>query len=115
MATAWAESKVSGGKGQLHKLMRRRVDLWILGRGGSVIGGTIRTELAYAELEATLVDGFFPRCRPGDLPKVAGVLGSEMGRRMRPILASRVISFKFLTRQRTGSRLTVVRAQRRSL
>jgi len=28
-----------------------------------------RTELAFTELEATLVDGFFPHCAPSDLPK----------------------------------------------
>ncbi len=36
--------------------------LTILGRGKSVIGGTLRTALSYHEVEQTLVDGFFPRC-----------------------------------------------------
>ncbi|BDG10673.1 Hsp70 family protein [Anaeromyxobacter paludicola] len=31
------------------------------GRGASLLGGALRTELTRAELEATLVDGFFPR------------------------------------------------------
>lgn len=34
----------------------------ILGRGSSVIGGTIRTELPRAGLDAFLVNGFFPLC-----------------------------------------------------
>ena len=78
--------------------------LAILGRGSSVIGGTIRTELAYAELEATLVDGFFPRCEPSDLPKSGRRVGfQEMGL---PYAADPGVTrhlAKFLTRQRTGS------------
>jgi molecular chaperone DnaK (HSP70) len=34
----------------------------VLGRGRSVIGGTIQGELARAEVEKVLVDGFFPQC-----------------------------------------------------
>ncbi|HLW65895.1 MAG TPA: Hsp70 family protein [Gemmataceae bacterium] len=34
----------------------------VLGRGRSVIGGTLRTELKRADVEALLVDGFFPEC-----------------------------------------------------
>lgn len=37
----------------------------VLGRGSRVIGGTLKGELARAEVEAKLVDGFFPAC-PGD-------------------------------------------------
>jgi molecular chaperone DnaK (HSP70) len=36
----------------------------VLGRGSKVIGGTIKTELERAEVEAALVDGFFPRVAP---------------------------------------------------
>jgi len=40
----------------------------LLGRGSSVIGGTIRTELRREGLETLLVDGFFPRCAITDRP-----------------------------------------------
>jgi molecular chaperone DnaK (HSP70) len=36
--------------------------LTVLGRGSSVIGGSISTELAYDELHDVLVNGFFPDC-----------------------------------------------------
>jgi len=47
------------------------LDSWpisILGRGTSVIGGTIRTELPRAGLNEFLLDGFFPLCAPTDQP-----------------------------------------------
>jgi molecular chaperone DnaK (HSP70) len=37
----------------------------VLGRGSKVIGGTIKGELARAQVEKVLVDGFFPKC-PAD-------------------------------------------------
>jgi molecular chaperone DnaK (HSP70) len=40
----------------------------ILGRGTSLIGGTIRTELSRAETESILLDGFFPVCESSDYP-----------------------------------------------
>ena len=54
--------------------------LTILGRGSSVIGGTLRTELSYEEVEAILVDGFFPRGTAADHPKTSRRVGfQEMG------------------------------------
>ena len=54
--------------------------LTILGRGRSVIGGTLKTELSYAELEATLVDGFFPHVAVTEHPKTNRRVGfQEMG------------------------------------
>ncbi|HWV38216.1 MAG TPA: Hsp70 family protein [Vulgatibacter sp.] len=47
----------------------------IPGRGSKLIGGTIRTELRRAELEATLVDGFFPRVGAADRPAAPRRLG----------------------------------------
>ena len=77
--------------------------LSILGRGSSVIGGTIKTELTYDELEATLVDGFFPRCELTDMPKTARRVGfQEMGL---PYAADPGMTrhlAKFLTRQRSA-------------
>jgi molecular chaperone DnaK (HSP70) len=73
----------------------------ILGRGSSVIGGTLRTELHYEELEATLVDGFFPRCESNEVPKTSRRVGfQEMGL---PYAADPGVTrhlAKFLTRQR---------------
>ena len=40
----------------------------LLGRGSSVIGGTIKTELPRAGLEQFLVDGFFPLCGQDEAP-----------------------------------------------
>ena len=54
--------------------------LTILGRGSSVIGGTIRTELSSEEVEATLVDGFFPHGTAADHPQKSRRVGfQEMG------------------------------------
>ena len=38
------------------------VPVSILGRGSSLIGGTLRTDLSRAEVEQVIVDGFFPFC-----------------------------------------------------
>jgi len=40
----------------------------ILGRGSKVIGGSIKAELLREDVEAILVDGFFPECDAGDRP-----------------------------------------------
>jgi molecular chaperone DnaK (HSP70) len=40
----------------------------ILGRGRKVVGGALKTEVARADVEAALVDGFFPRCAISDRP-----------------------------------------------
>ena len=47
----------------------------IPGRGSKLIGGTIRSELRRAELESTLVDGFFPKVSAADRPAVQRRLG----------------------------------------
>src|SRR5262249_22603190 len=41
----------------------------ILGRGRRVVGGALRPEVARSDVEAALVDGFFPRCALGDRPQ----------------------------------------------
>lgn len=52
----------------------------ILGRGSSLIGGTIRTELTRNELEATLLEGFLPICESSDYPREKPRVGMrEMG------------------------------------
>jgi hypothetical protein len=40
----------------------------LLGRGSSLIGGTIRTALRREGLAETLLEGFFPACGPNDMP-----------------------------------------------
>jgi len=40
----------------------------VAGRGASLIGGTLRTELTREEMVALLVDGFFPRSAVADAP-----------------------------------------------
>ncbi len=47
----------------------------ILGRGRSVVGGTLETELKREEVEETIINGFFPECSVDDSPvekKAAG-------------------------------------------
>jgi molecular chaperone DnaK (HSP70) len=52
----------------------------ILGRGSSLIGGTLRTELARKEAESVLLDGFLPLCESSELPKEGARAGMrEMG------------------------------------
>lgn len=52
----------------------------VLGRGSSLIGGTIRTELTRAEIESTLVQGFFPLVEATDYPQRKPQVGiREMG------------------------------------
>ncbi len=53
----------------------------ILGRGSSVIGGTIRTALKREGLDQLLLNGFFPRCAFSDRPmraKRAGFRGAGL-------------------------------------
>lgn len=83
----------------------KKQPITVLGRGSSVIGGTIKTDLVYEEVERTLVDGFFPRCEASDMPKSGRRVGlQEMGL---PYAADPSVTrhlAKFLTQQKeTGS------------
>jgi hypothetical protein len=51
--------------------------LVIPGRGSSVVGGTIKAKLARAELDALLVDGFFPECSVKDRPDETAHVGLQ--------------------------------------
>jgi molecular chaperone DnaK (HSP70) len=42
--------------------------LTILGRGSGVVGGSLSVELTAAEMDALLIDGFFPRCGLDEKP-----------------------------------------------
>jgi molecular chaperone DnaK (HSP70) len=52
----------------------------ILGRGSSLIGGTMKTKLSREAVQGVLLDGFFPQCDATDLPAAANRVGiQEMG------------------------------------
>lgn len=46
----------------------QKAPISVAGRGSSLIGGTIKTELLREELEKVLVEGFFPRVKVEELP-----------------------------------------------
>ena len=43
----------------------------LMGKGRSVVGGTVRYDLPREDVERVLVDGFFPVCEPDAVPKKA--------------------------------------------
>lgn len=49
--------------------------LTILGRGSSLIGGTIKTELTPEETKTRLIDGFFPSCDSSAVPNTKKRMG----------------------------------------
>jgi len=52
----------------------------ILGRGTSLIGGTLRTELTINDIHQVLLEGFFPLCSLNDVPQKKTKMGvREMG------------------------------------
>jgi hypothetical protein len=52
----------------------------VLGKGRSVVGGTIKHDLPRAEVEKVLVDGFFPTCaRDAEPARTGGVGLQELG------------------------------------
>ncbi len=52
----------------------------VLGRGRSVMGGTLKTELSRGEAERLLIDGFFPDCPPDAEPRRQRAVGlQELG------------------------------------
>jgi hypothetical protein len=75
----------------------------VLGRGTSLIGGTIRTELTREETEEAILDGFFPQCEAADSPREKTRVGmKELGL---PYEADPAITrhlAKFLGRQISG-------------
>ncbi len=74
----------------------------ILGRGSSLIGGVIRTELTRAEVEHALIEGFFPEAGPSDYPDDKPKVGMrEMGLPMSGPGCNRHLA-KFLGRQAQG-------------
>jgi molecular chaperone DnaK (HSP70) len=49
----------------------------VVGRGSKVIAGTIKAELTRAELDKDILEGFFPECGPGEVPRQARVVGFQ--------------------------------------
>jgi hypothetical protein len=74
----------------------------VLGKGTRLIGGTIRGELARADLEQVLVDGFFPIIDSAEMPVRRRVGLQELGL---PYAADPAVTrhlARFLTRQASG-------------
>lgn len=71
----------------------------ILGRGRSVVGGTLETELKREKVEETIIDGFFPECAVGDSPAEKKASGfRELGLRYAADTAITKYLAKFLRR-----------------
>ena len=52
----------------------------VLGKGRSLVGGTIKHDLPRSEAEQVLIDGFFPECKPDAEPAKARPMGlQELG------------------------------------
>ncbi len=64
----------------LEDASRKSEPVVILGRGTSLVGSTLRTELTREEVERVLLDGFFPQCQSTDYPVERTRVGMrEMG------------------------------------
>jgi hypothetical protein len=58
----------------------KEVPISVLGRGSSLIGGAIRTEVTREEVESVLLEGFLPPCNSDDYPKARRTVGiKELG------------------------------------
>jgi len=83
----------------------------VLGRGSSLIGGTMRTSLIQDELESVVVEGFFPTCEATALPQRQQKVGlQEAGLSYESDPAITRHMAKFISQHRTdeqgaGSRL----------
>ncbi|MFH1672562.1 MAG: Hsp70 family protein [Pseudomonadota bacterium] len=78
-------------RGLLHSVRRAKEEMFqdpdrdtypvtILGKGRSLIGGTISTELTRREIEEVLLDGFFPKCEESVRPEEMSKAGlKELG------------------------------------
>jgi DNA-K related protein/Hsp70 protein len=48
---------------------KKSVDITLMGSGGKVVGGTLKSTLAAPEVEELILEGFFPLVSPTDLPE----------------------------------------------
>lgn len=79
----------------------------VLGRGSSLIRGTVRTELTWSHIERVLLEGFFPFCGPGDRPERKVRSGMrEMGLRYEEEPAVTKHLAAFLSRQAGAGELS---------
>ena len=53
------------------------VPISVLGRGSSLIGGTLKTELSRDVVEQVIVEGFFPLCEPESRPQIGPRTGIQ--------------------------------------
>ncbi len=59
---------------------KKSAPVTVLGKGRSVVGGSIKYDLPRAEVEKVLIDGFFPECAKDDEPLRARTAGlQELG------------------------------------
>jgi molecular chaperone DnaK (HSP70) len=66
------ESLLGGG--------REKATVSVAGRGSRLVGGTLSADLMAAEVLSVVLDGFFPRTRPDELPARGGRAGlQELG------------------------------------
>jgi molecular chaperone DnaK (HSP70) len=56
---------------------KERAPVVVLGRSKRVVGGAVRTDVARAEVEAALVEGFFPVVGAEERPRVARQIGLQ--------------------------------------
>lgn len=76
----------------------------ILGRGSSLIGGTLKTSLTSQEVEGLIMDGFFPFCRFDETPKSDSRIGlkeSGLSYESDPAVTRHLAGF--LNRQEAGA------------
>ena len=65
------KEKLLGGDG------KAKEPVVVLGRSKKVIGGTLRTDVERSQVEATLVDGFFPAVAADEAPRAARRVGLQ--------------------------------------
>src|SRR5206468_5865936 len=53
----------------LSKNSMEAFNLSVVAEGGQLIGGSMSAKLTREEVESIVLDGFFPRCGPNDLPR----------------------------------------------
>jgi molecular chaperone DnaK (HSP70) len=63
----------------LKRLKLESVAVSILGASSRVVGGTLATKLTREELSSTILDGFFPFCKPDESPAKEGHGLTELG------------------------------------
>jgi molecular chaperone DnaK (HSP70) len=87
------------------------VPVSILGRGSSLIGGTLRTDLRRADVEEVIVDGFFPFCEADSRPTAvqrAGIQETGLPYESDPAVTQHLAQFLSRQDERPSELPTVV-------